>query len=73
MSSTSITIELPAIAFEQLRIVSRQQRRSVPEVTRDLVLQELPGLPPLPQEIEQELAAFGASPTTCSGCWPAAQ
>ncbi len=60
MPGTAITVELPEFAFEQLWAISRRQRRSLPEVMRDLVLQELPALPPLPQDMERELAAFGA-------------
>lgn len=60
MPTVQVTVELPETALEQLQQVSRQQRRSVPEVMRDLVLQELPGLPPLPQDMERELAAFAA-------------
>jgi hypothetical protein len=58
MPDTFITVELPATAIAQLQQVARQQHRSMPEVVRDLVLQELPGLPPLPQDIERELVAF---------------
>lgn len=60
MSDIQVTVALPEAAFEQLQVFSRQQHRSIPEVMRDLVLQELPELPPLPQNVERELAAFTA-------------
>lgn len=60
MPDTFVTVGLPAAAIAQLQHTARQQNRSMPEVVRDLVLQELPGLPPLPQDLEQELAAFTA-------------
>lgn len=53
-----IQIELPTETFAQLEEVARQQRRTVDEVVRAMILHELPGLPALPKEIESELAAF---------------
>lgn len=58
MVDTSITIDLPVLAVEQLQQTAHQQRRSVSEVVRDLVLRELPVLPPLPEDVENELSAF---------------
>ena len=58
MSDTLVMVELPVAAFEQLQVVAREQQRSVREVARDLILRELPGLPPLPPDVQTELAAF---------------
>ncbi len=58
MSDPVVTVELPMTAFEQLQGVAREQQRSVQEVVRDLILRELPGLPPLPPDAQAELAAF---------------
>lgn len=60
MIDTSVTVKLPEEAFEQLQSVARRQHRSVHDVVQDLVLRELPGLPPLPQNVEEELAAFSS-------------
>lgn len=58
MSDTQVMVELPVAAFEQLQVAAREQHRSVPEVVRDLILQELPGLPPLPLDVQTELSVF---------------
>jgi hypothetical protein len=58
MSTTFVTIELPANAFKKLQETAHQQHRSINEVARDLILRELPDLPPLPPELQTELAAF---------------
>ncbi len=55
--NTTMTVELPGPAFEQLQIVARQQHRSVGEVVQDLILRELPGLP---QDLKNELATFAS-------------
>jgi hypothetical protein len=59
MSDAVVTVELPVTAFEQLQGVAREQQRSVQEVVRDLILRELPGLPP-PPDAQAELAAFAS-------------
>jgi hypothetical protein len=53
-----IQIELPSETFAQLEEVARQQQRGVDDIVRAMILHELPGLPPLPEDIEAELAAF---------------
>jgi hypothetical protein len=57
--SAIIQVELPSETFERLEEVARQQRRSVDEIVRAMILQELPELPPLPHALETELEAFG--------------
>ena len=54
-SSMTMTVELPAMAVEQLRGMAQQQRRSVRDIVQDLILRALPGLP---QEVKDELATF---------------
>ncbi len=58
MMLKSVTIELPLAIFERLEHNARQQRRSIPDVIRDMVLQDVSNLPPLPSDVEAELAAF---------------
>jgi hypothetical protein len=57
LTSTTMTVELPVIAFQQLEMVAHQQRRSVREVVQDLILRSLPGLP---QDVKDELATFAS-------------
>lgn len=58
MNGTTIAVELPVAAYNQLHTLAMRQRKTVPEVVRDLVLQDLPGLPALPENVEAELASF---------------
>lgn len=58
MAQNSVTVDLPHLAFEQLQQAAHQQNRSISEIARDLILQELPGLPFLPKDLQEELAAF---------------
>lgn len=58
MTETAITVRLPARAVEQLERAAREQHRSVPDMVRDMVLQDLPRLPALPPDVEAELSAF---------------
>ena len=58
MTETTVVVTLPSETVEQLERFARQQQRSVAELVRDLVVQEVPGLPLLPHDVEQELAAF---------------
>lgn len=58
MTETTVVVTLPSETIEHLKHVARQQQRSVSELVRDLVVQEVPGLPLLPHDVEQELAAF---------------
>jgi hypothetical protein len=53
-----IVIDLPMFAYEHLQQLAALQQRDLSEIASDLILAELPALPPLPLEIEQELAAF---------------
>ena len=60
MMERAITVRVPVAAFDRIRHVARQQRRSVPDMVRDLIVQDLPGLPPLPLDVESELGAFAS-------------
>lgn len=53
-----VVIDLPMFAYEHLQQLASAQQREVGAVASDLILAELPPLPPLPVELEQELAAF---------------
>lgn len=57
LTNTTMTVELPATALEQLEMIARQQQRSVLELVRDLILRALPGLP---QDVKDELATFAS-------------
>ena len=56
--SHELVIDLPVLAYQHLQQVAARQQRAVGEVASDLILAELPTLPSLPQDIEQELDAF---------------
>jgi rhodanese-related sulfurtransferase len=56
--TTTITLELPPAAYEQLRRTASRQNRPVAEVVKDIVLREIPDLPALPADVEAELATF---------------
>jgi hypothetical protein len=58
MASRLLQIELPVETLDHLAQVARQQQRTVDALVRELILQELPALPALPETIETELAAF---------------
>lgn len=58
MLEKSVLVKLPLVVFERLERAAHQQRRSVPDVVRDIVVQDLANLPPLPPDVEAELAAF---------------
>ena len=53
-----VVIDLPMFAYEHLQQLATSQQRDLRAIASDLILAELPALPPLPVEIEQELAAF---------------
>jgi hypothetical protein len=53
-----VVIDLPMFAYEHLQQLAALQQRDLRAIASDLILAELPALPPLPVEIEQELAAF---------------
>jgi hypothetical protein len=53
-----VVIDLPMFAYEHLQQLATSQQRDLRSIASDLILAELPALPPLPVEIEQELAAF---------------
>jgi len=58
MLETSITVPLPIVVFEQLKHSAHKLKRSVPDMVRELVLQEVSLLPSLPPDVEAELAAL---------------
>ncbi len=60
MGDIAVTVELPTTTWEHLQKTARQQRKSVPEVVRDLVLRQTPDLPSLPPDVEDELTAFAS-------------
>ncbi|MCP5097975.1 MAG: ribbon-helix-helix protein, CopG family [Chloroflexi bacterium] len=53
-----VTVNLPDSLVHEIETKARQQKRSVSAVVRELILQGWPSLPPLPHEVEVELAAF---------------
>jgi hypothetical protein len=57
-ASTPITIELPAPIAEQLEEEAIRQKINVRDLVRELVLEHWSPLPPLPDDVEAELAAF---------------
>jgi predicted transcriptional regulator len=56
----AVTVELPDTVVQQLETAARARQRSVEEVVQEILLREWPVLPPLPEEVEQELAAFAS-------------
>lgn len=56
--SGEIVIELPPLAYAQLQAMATAQQRAVAAIASDLILAELPVMPALPEDVEQELAAF---------------
>jgi hypothetical protein len=58
MSDIAVTVELPGTTWEHLQKTARQQRISVSDVVRDLVLRQTSDMPALPPDAEEELAAF---------------
>jgi len=60
MIETTITLELPEAAFQQLQQLARQQHRSVTDIAREILMQDLPGQPSLPAEVEDELAVLSS-------------
>jgi Arc/MetJ-type ribon-helix-helix transcriptional regulator len=53
-----VTVNLPGSLVREIETTARQQRRSISDVVRELVLQGWATLPSLPDKIEAELAAF---------------
>lgn len=53
-----IIVELPPLAYAQLQAMATTQQRAVAAIASDLILAELPTMPALPEDVEQELAAF---------------
>ena len=53
-----IIVELPPLAYAQLQAMATTQQRAVAAIASDLILAELPIMPALPDDVEQELAAF---------------
>lgn len=60
MSDVVLTVELPGVVMEHLQETARAQRRSVPELVRELVVRQTTELPLLPPDVEAELAAFAS-------------
>lgn len=58
LSSTSIIVDLPSPVAEQLEEAAYRQRRSVRDLVRDLILEHWNIVPSLPEDLEDELAAF---------------
>jgi rhodanese-related sulfurtransferase len=58
MLQSPVTVHLPNTTLDQLRRTARQQRKTVEDVVRDLVVREVTPLPSLPDDVEEELAAF---------------
>lgn len=58
LSSTSIIVDLPSPVAEQLEEAAFRQHRSVRDLVRDLILEHWNMAPPLPEDVEEELAAF---------------
>lgn len=58
LSNTSITVDLPSPIAEQLEEAAHRQRRSVRDLVRDLILEHWNMAPSLPEDQEEELAAF---------------
>lgn len=53
-----IIVELPPLAYAHLQAMATTQQRAVAAIASDLILAELPTMPALPEDVEQELAAF---------------
>jgi hypothetical protein len=58
MMTTSVTIDLPNPLVQQLESIAREQHRSVSDMVRERLLQTWSSLPPLPDDVEMELALF---------------
>ncbi|MBP8002358.1 MAG: hypothetical protein KA314_14435 [Chloroflexi bacterium] len=58
MMQSPVTVHLPNTTLDHLRRTAKQQRKTVEDVVRDLVVREVTPLPSLPDEVEDELAAF---------------
>src|SRR5262245_27150598 len=56
--SESIQVEVPSERFAELEQVAQLQQRTVDEIVRDMIIRQTPPLPPLPADVEAELAAF---------------
>lgn len=56
--SEIIQVEVPSERFAELERVAQLQHRTVDELIRDMIVREKPVLPPLPDGVEAELAAF---------------
>ena len=54
----AVTIELPSHTVQRLEQSAQQQRQTVAQLVRDLVLQVTTPLPALPPDLERELQAF---------------
>lgn len=55
VSHTTVTVELPTIAVEQLQGLAQRQRRSVRDILKDLIMRSLPELP---EDVKAELETF---------------
>ncbi|MEI2612210.1 MAG: hypothetical protein V9G20_26530 [Candidatus Promineifilaceae bacterium] len=60
MMQSPVTVHLPNTTLDHLRRTAKQQRKTVEDVVRDLVVREVTPLPSLPDDVEEELA--GVSP-----------
>ena len=60
MSVQSVTVDLPEELVRQLVQVARTSKRTLSDVVRDRLLIDASTLPPLPTDVERELAAFSA-------------
>lgn len=54
----SITVDLPDSLVHDLEKTAVAQKQSIADVLRDLLLRYLPASPPLPDDVELELAAM---------------
>jgi hypothetical protein len=55
VSQTTVTVELPNVAIEQLQGLAQKQRRSVRDIVKDLIMR---ALPELPEDVKGELETF---------------
>ena len=60
MTIQSVTIDLPEELVHQLVQAARASKRTLSDVVRERLLSDAPGLPPLPADVEHELAVFSA-------------
>ena len=54
----SVTVDLPVILFQQIISTAQQKQQSISDFMRDFVTQNWNTYPHLPDDVEDELAAF---------------